>query len=180
MIISLRGPSGAGKSTLARAVFMQYARHKAVHTPGRAKPLYVMHGDSTARVLVVPGHYEIGNGGVDTLGTLDDAYHIARWADNSRYDVLMEGKCMSDGTRHVLELKDEKRDVRVVCLNVDLEECIASVRARGHNISGQSIAKTARKVANNMEEFKCRGIQTFSGSRQQCLEEVRRWLGLSS
>lgn len=181
MIISLRGASGAGKTTLVRAILMKYSFHKERFEEGRKKPYYVIHGGVDIRKnLVVPGHYDIGNGGVDTLKSLDDAYDIARWADGAmKYHVLMEGKCMSDGTTHVLALAEEKRDVRVVHINTDVPSCVASVRQRGHNIAEASIIKTSRKVAANMETFKCKGIQTFSGNREDCLTTVASWLGLS-
>lgn len=186
MIISLRGASGSGKSTLARAIFTAYQRHRYRYKEGRKQPFYTVHGGGSVKGvtsltnLVVPGHYEIANGGVDTLKSLDDAYHIARWADDMRYHCLMEGKCMSDGTSHVAALAHEKRDVRVVHVDEPLERCYESVRQRGHNIARHSIEKTHRKIAVNMETFKCIStIQTFSGNREECLMEVRKWLGLS-
>lgn len=180
MIISLRGASGSGKSTLARTIFMQYQRHRMRYEEGRKKPYYVIHGRDGTTNLVVPGHYEIDNGGVDTLRSLDAAYDIARWADTAmRYNVLMEGKCMSDGTTHVARLQHEKRDVRVVHVATQFSECVASVRARGHRIADATIAKTILKVQTNMETFKCMKIPTFSGSRDECLRQVQTWLGLS-
>lgn len=181
MIISLRGASGSGKSTIVRAIFMKYQYHRSKFMDGRKKPYYVVHGMNSfeliTKTLVVPGHYEIGNGGVDTLGSLDEAYHIARWADNMRWDVLMEGKCMSDGVPNVAKLHEEHRDIRVVHINTSVAECHASVIKRGHMISRSSIEKTHVKILRNMEQFKCK---TFSGSRTECLHQVQEWLGLST
>lgn len=178
MIISLRGCSGSGKSTLIRAVTSRYARSRLRYMDGRKKPYYVIHGNGTTN-LVVPGHYDIGNGGIDTLRTLDEAYRIARWGDDMRYHVLMEGKCMSDGTSHVAGLQFEKRDVRVVHVNEPIDVCEASVHERGHRIARASIIKTSRKVETNMETFRCMKISTFSGNRDQCLSQVLTWLDLS-
>ena len=139
--------------------------------------MYELHGRTpSGQVLVTPGHYLIGNGGMDTLKTLDDAYRIARWADGCSHDVLMEGKNMSDGVGRVETLHAEKRDVRVVHLDVPVEECIASVRERGHRISEESIRRTDAKVRRDMEKFQCR---IFSGDRAACLAMVVEWLGLS-
>lgn len=176
MIISLRGTSGSGKSTLVRAVIGRYGRHRPVYEGERKRPMYEIHGrNPDGKVLVTPGHYLIGNGGIDTLKSLDDAYRIARWADSCGHDVLMEGKNMSDGATRVDALHAEKRDVRVVFLDVPVEECVASVRARGHSISEASIIKTDAKVRRAMEKFTCR---TFQGDRAQCLRVVLEWLGL--
>lgn len=185
MIISLRGASGSGKTTLAREVMSHYARQRFRYMPGRKNPYYVVHGRDavdairSSHLLVTPGHYDIGNGGVDTLRTLDEAYSIARWADNMRYDVLMEGKCMSDGTPHAAKLHEEGRDIRVVHVDTNVNTCCESVHLRGHKIARASIEKTNRKVLANMEQFRCMKIQTFSGSRTECLLQVREWLVLS-
>jgi hypothetical protein len=175
MIISLRGTSGSGKSHLVRAVTNHYARHRNVFTDGRSRPMYTIHGrNRNGGVLVTPGHYLIANGGVDTLPSLDEAYRIARWAAGCGHDVLMEGKNMSDGVKHAHALHADKIDIRVVLLNTPVEECIASVRSRGHNISPASIEKTAAKVRRDFDKFECR---KFTGDRQQCLEKVTEWLG---
>ena len=177
MIISLRGTSGSGKSHLVRSVTSRYERHREWHKDGRLKPYYVTHGRSaTGRVLVVPGHYEIANGGIDTIKTLDEAYSIVRWAARQDFDVLMEGKNMSDGVGHIHGLMCEKFDCRVVHLDVPVEQCIESVRERGHNIAEHSIRKTDAKVRRDMEKFTCK---TFSGNREMCLSRVLEWLGLS-
>src|SRR6266576_2151350 len=156
MIISLRGTSGSGKSHLVRQVTNRYERHREWHKLGRVKPYYVVHGrNPRGRCLVVPGHYEIANGGVDTLKTLDDAYSIAQWAARQEFDVLMEGKNMSDGVGHVNGLMCEKFDVRVVHIDEPIEQCVQSVRARGHSISEHSIQRTDAKVKRDMEKFTC-------------------------
>lgn len=176
MIISLRGTSGSGKSTLVRHVTARYERRRDVHEHGRKRPMYSIHGrNPQGRCLVVPGHYEIANGGIDTLHTLEDAYRIARWGALQDHDVLMEGKNMSDGPKHVEALMAEGLDVRVVLLDVPLKRCIASVRERGHNIAEASITKTDAKVRRDFEKFTC---TKYKGSREACLAQVKEWLGL--
>ena len=177
MIISLRGTSGSGKSHLVRDVVARYGRTRLVYRPGRKRPYYSIHGRSpSGNCLIVPGHYEIANGGVDTLDSLDLAYAIARWGGRCRHDVLMEGKNMSDGTYQLEHMVSEELDCRVVHLDVEIELCISSVRERGHRISEASIRKTDAKVRRDMGRFTCR---TFSGDRAQCLATVLEWLGLS-
>lgn len=177
VIISLRGTSGSGKSTMVRDVVSRYARHREWYEDGRKKPLYTVHGrNRRGNCLVVPGHYEIANGGIDTLRTMDDAYRIARWANGQAFDVLMEGKNMSDGVYNLNELITDGLDCRVVHIDIPIEEAIISVRERGHSISEDSIRKTDAKVRRDMEKFTCK---TFSGDRDQCLSRVLEWLGLS-
>jgi predicted kinase len=183
MIISLRGTSGAGKSHLARSIFEQYQTHREIGAEGRHRPLYTLHGrllpDGIGRrTLMVPGHYLIANGGIDTLSTLDEAYGLARWANGLGHDVLMEGKCMSDGAARIVERARAGADARVVHINTPLEECVASVRARGHMISPQSIEKTYRKVERDIEAILAAGLRVFVGDRAQCKREIEGWLGL--
>ena len=175
MIISLRGTSGSGKSTLVRTIVDLYDRHRDVYTSGRTKPYYTFHGrNPRGRVLVTPGHYQIANGGIDTLPSLDAAYQIARWAAKCGHDVLMEGKNMSDGLVKVNELMAGKFDIRLVFINEPLEKCVASVRERGHKISDASIKKTMTKVHRDMGAF---DGKAFIGNREQCFETVKGWLG---
>lgn len=182
MIISLRGPSGAGKSTLTRAVFQQYQRHKNSFVPGRKNAYYTVHGKPGLTNLVIPGHYEIANGGIDTLKTLNEGYNIARWADGIRFHALIEGKCMSDGVTHLTALIREGREVKVVHIDTSVDECIASVQQRGHSIAAESIIKTDRKVRHNIEALRTcdsKKLEIFSGPRTACLLRVQEWLGLS-
>jgi energy-coupling factor transporter ATP-binding protein EcfA2 len=174
MIISLRGTSGSGKSHLVRRITGLYGQHRDVFTEGRKKPLYTLHGrNELGKCLVTPGHYLIANGGMDTLPSLDEAYRIARWAERQGHDVLMEGKNMSDGTKHVNALVAEKFDVRVVVLNTDIANCVRAVKARGHDISQKSIEKTAAKVQRDITSFHC---ETVVGDRNSCFKVIARWL----
>lgn len=175
MIISLRGTSGSGKSHLVRRIVALYSQHRAKFQDGRMKPLYELHGrNREGRVLVTPGHYEIANGGIDTLSSLDDAYRIAKWGHAQGHDVLMEGKNMSDGVKFVDELHTIGTDVRVVVLMTPVEECVASVRARGHRIAATSIEKTARKIAQDALKFLC---PVHLCTRDEAYDLVREWLG---
>jgi hypothetical protein len=183
MIISLRGTSGAGKSTLARAIFEQYETKREIGQEGRRQPMYALHGrllpDGIGRrTLMVPGHYKIANGGIDTLETLEEAYGLVRWANGLGHDVLMEGKCMSDGAARIIERARAGADARVVHINTPLSECIESVRNRGHNISPISIEKTYRKVERDIETIIEAGLRVFVGDRAQCRREIETWLGL--
>lgn len=171
MIISLRGTSGAGKSHLARRVMDGYARSRPVHVIGRQKPQYTIFTDKGRPPLAVLGHYEIKNGGVDTLPHLGAAYLLA--VDlYPMYHVLMEGKNMSDGVTHAFDLRD-KHDVRIVYINTKIEDCINSVRQRGHNIAERSIIRTHRKVQRDIKRFSEIGMSVFQGDRDECFHYVR-------
>lgn len=176
MIISLRGTSGSGKSHLVRQVVGLYERHRPVMLDGRLKPYYEIHGrNPLGKCLVTPGHYQIANGGIDTLATLDQAYRIATWAERQGHDVLMEGKNMSDGVKNVNALVDEGLSVCVVVINTDVSLCVKSVRERGHKIAEKSIQRTHAKVMRDSANFHC---ETVIGDRQSCLEHICRLLNI--
>lgn len=178
MIISLRGTSGSGKSTLVRRITALYdGGGLPVYVDGRRRAYFTVHARA-GRSLVVPGHYDIANGGIDTLGSLDEAYEIARQADSEGKDVLMEGKNMSDGPPHALNLwRLEGRDVRVVHILEPVAQCVASVRRRGHSISEETIQRTHEKCLRDVATFRCHGMpHVEQGPREQCFETVRRWL----
>lgn len=180
MIISLRGTSGSGKSTLVRKITALYGDGGTpIHVDGRRKAYYTVHERDRGRALVVPGHYEIANGGIDTLPSLDAAYEIARIADIEGHDVLMEGKNMSDGPPHALALWREGRDVRIVHVHEPLARCVDSVRRRGHAIAETTIEHVMHKCEKDAVTFRVMGMPYVQQApRGRCLEIVREWLCL--
>ncbi len=179
MIISLRGTSGSGKSSLVRSITSHYEGGGVpFYVDGRKNCYYTIwtRPGGKGPSLMVPGHYNIANGGIDTLKTLDEAYALAREFDDRGHDVLMEGKNMSDGTRRLLALHAERRDARVVHLDVSPARCLESVRARGHDIALFSIRKTYEKCKRDMRKFQAADVTTYSGSRPQTNDRVREWL----
>ncbi len=174
MIISLRGTNGSGKSTLVRRLMMCYDEKKEVFSYGRLKPSgYVL--TKGTRKLYIPGHYEIANGGVDTLKDLDEAYDLIAAYDGIGYDVIYEGKNMSDGVKRVrMNFKPEQ--VTLIAISTPVQECVASVRARGHRIKEETIMKLADKVAKNMIVFEALGFQTYELTRDEALAKCRELL----
>ena len=180
MIISLRGTSGSGKSTLVRKITaLCEGGGVPHHVDGRRKAYYTTHDRPDNKTLAVIGHYEIHNGGVDTLKTIDEAYTLARKLDHDGCDVLMEGKCMSDGQKWALETWRDGFDFRVAHLNTPVRLCVSGVRERGHSIAEHSIQRTYDKVARDVAEFQEAGMpHVASGSRADIYAKVREWLGL--
>ena len=171
MIISLRGTSGAGKSHLVRRIMELYPNAHPEFVEFRAKPLYTVH---SGRVAIL-GHYEIANGGVDTIRRLGEAYALASDL-YMRYHVLMEGKNMSDGVKQVMALTGKGYDIHVVHIDTPVDKCIESVRSRGHSIAERSIIRTHRKVLNDLLFFRKYKVNVFQGSRDECFEYVKELL----
>lgn len=177
MIISLRGTNGAGKSTIVRAVMKLYdSREQVLYDPPRRRPLGYLCKWEGATPLFVAGHYEIANGGVDTLRSLDETYAMIRERDDAGRHVLYEGKNMSDGARRLLELSGEGRRVVVVLIDHPVDECESAVRARGHNISTKTIRRLHVKSEKDYQRFQEAGVTCFRLSRSKALAQVRELL----
>jgi predicted kinase len=180
VIISLRGTNGAGKSTLVRAVVARYAQHEDLTTPGRRRPvgrLWRRQGPGVG--LFVLGHYEIANGGVDTLRSLDEAYEMIERYAAQGCDVLYEGKNMSDGPARLLQLHARGRDCHAVLLDLPLQRCVASVRARGHSIKESTIARLHAKSRRDCEALGRAGVHVLiHDNRDGALESVLQLLRL--
>jgi ABC-type dipeptide/oligopeptide/nickel transport system ATPase component len=186
MIISIRGTSGSGKSHLARRIMAMYPGQQDVMAPKRKKPIMSVftRDPPTGAILVVLGHYQIANGGIDTIGDLNDVYNTIRTVASTSIttgamDVLYEGMNMGDGTTNFMQLVREGHDARIVHLTTPLEQCVEGVRARGHKIAAASIEKTMRKVDSNVKTFRALRVpNVFAGDREACFNAIKWWLKL--
>jgi hypothetical protein len=177
MIVFIRGTNGAGKSTIVRRVkemFDEVTQIEYPH-PHKKRPMgYVcLKGP---RQLFIPGHYEIGNGGIDTLPSLDYAYEMITKHHEIGLDVLAEGKNLSDGVARLLKLHHGGADVRVVFLKVPLATCIASVRKRGHKIKENTIRMLHERSGRDLERLKKAGVTVTADSRRIAEERIAKWL----
>ncbi len=171
MIISLRGTNGAGKSTIVRTLMKDYPERHEIRMIGRRKPIGYRLSHPGLKDVFVPGHYEIANGGIDTLRDLEEAYDMIEEYDKIGCHVIYEGKNTSDGTARIRRFTKEQ--VIVVVITHPVEACIASVRARGHSIREETIHRVSRKVLNDAGELAHEGFSVFRLNRQDALEKCR-------
>lgn len=173
MIISLRGTNGAGKSTIIRTLMKDFSDRVEIRYPGRRKPVGYQLSHGNVR-LFVPGHYEIANGGIDTLSNIDEAYEMIINADKTGWNVIYEGKNLSDGVSRFQSLPTN--DKLVIVLTHPVELCIHSVRERGHRIREETIRNIYEKTIRDVREFEKLGISVFNASREEALDLCRRML----
>lgn len=179
MIISLRGTNGSGKSTIVREVMRLYWNRIEIQYPGRRKPTgYVLRPRQVSgRNLFVPGHYEIANGGVDTLPDLPTAYDLIKKHHLLGMNVLYEGKNMSDGVTHILGIMQENKPaIHVALIDEPVKKCVAAVRERGHKIKVETIEKLHAKSRRDCDALEKQGVTVFRGNRAAVLRQVREWL----
>lgn len=129
------------------------------------------------KTLFVPGHYEIANGGIDTLPHLSIAYDlIAKHHNNS--DVLFEGKNFTDRGKHLIKMLKDDVDVRVIFLDHPLDDCIASVRKRGHKIKNETIESLYKKCQDDFKTMYRHSMVCLYLTREQTLQQICKWLSL--
>lgn len=172
MIINLRGTNGAGKSTIVHAMLQRFTK-RSIYITGRRKPLGYILNDN----VFILGHYEIKNGGMDTIKSLDEAYAIINEYATNAYDVLYEGKNMSDNPTRLIELSG-REEVHVIIIDHPVEECIHAVRERGHRIAEATIRRLAAKTDREILTFITNNIPVHVEPRQEAFELCLELLGL--
>jgi len=180
MIINLRGTNGAGKSTIVRKIIDSHETVTQIEYPpefGRKlRPMgYLCAVDN--RRLFVPGHYEIANGGVDTIQDLDYTYKLILEHHGWGANVLYEGMNFTDNIKRIVILNDYV-DIRVVFISLPLAECIESVRARGHKIKESSIAAIFNKNQKEIKILEEKRVPYILASREAALDTIKQWLEL--
>lgn len=176
MIVSLRGTNGAGKSTLVRNIMKMYQDIEASFEEGRRKPIGYKLFSSDLPPLFVPGHYEIGNGGIDTIRDLNMVYNLIRLYDRRGFHVLYEGKNMTDGFNRVSQLP--KCHTEIVVIDHSVTDCVRSVRLRGHIIREKTIHIIHEKVMRDAEKLRLEGFSVSVLDRalafEKCCEILKR------
>lgn len=170
VIISLRGTNGAGKSTIVRTLMERLGvdNREEIRVHWRRKPLGYLYRDAVTSGLFIPGHYEIANGGVDTVESLESAYDLIRLYSGRGFNVIYEGKNMSDGPKWVRLI--DPSEITLVHVELPVEDCIAAVRARGHSIKEETIRRLFDKTIKDMATLESEGYRVYRGDRKSCLE----------
>jgi len=175
MIVSLRGTNGSGKSTIIRSVMKMYEIVEPIRVPDRRKPIGYKLDIPTS--LYIPGHYEIANGGIDTLKSLDEAYDLIRHHHDAGFNVLYEGKNRTDGATRLM--KFDPCEVTIIIVDHPVHLCVESVRARGHAIKVETIEAIARKTTAQERIFTEAGYTVHRLGREdalsKCADIVASW-----
>lgn len=167
MIVSVRGASGSGKTTLVRRV-MDCCEVL------RADDGYILSkGDG---LIFVPGDYERINGGLDSMRDIETAYALAEHYHCHGMDVLMEGRGHEDGTKALLELRDEGLPVSAALIVEPLADCVAAVKKRGYYIPPPAIRRMVERCEIHHLTFSQERIPCFAGNREAVFQQVLKWL----
>jgi hypothetical protein len=132
MIINIRGGGGSGKSTLIKTILDRAVSRIPIMEHGCKQPLcYRVALAPGGHTVAVLGHYEIACGGCDTISPVSRIWTLVEAAASLGHHVLFEGRMLSADVSHTAELNRTFPGlVRVVGLQVSLEQCLASTNAR--------------------------------------------------
>lgn len=179
MIINIRGSNGAGKSTIVRKIMERHETITQIEYPAEARKLrpmgYLCACDN--RRLFIPGHYEIANGGIDTIQDLDLTYKLILEHHGWGANVIYEGMNFTDHVRRIV-IMHQYVEVRVMFIDLPLEDCIKSVRARGHKIQEKTIEQLFKKAIKDKAILVNAGVPCFTASREDAFNEIKTWLEL--
>jgi hypothetical protein len=180
MMIFLRGTNGSGKSTIVRTVMENYEKITTLKYPkhmDKKVPMgYIC--SHNHRKLFIPGHYQIANGGIDTMPNLEFAYQMISKYHKSGLDTLGEGKNFNDGIQRIVTLHSKNFDVKVLFIDHPLLACIDAVKERGHSINHNTIVRLADKCEKEYASMRRIGVPCVSLPRAEALDQVKQWLGL--
>jgi gamma-glutamyl phosphate reductase len=91
--------------------------------------------------------------------------------------VICEGKNQSADVKFITEFSS---NTLVIHLLTPLEECIASVRSRGHTLSEASIERTYHKCQRDLKKLRSAGVEVLEFSRAEALWYIRKRVTLWS
>jgi ABC-type cobalamin/Fe3+-siderophores transport system ATPase subunit len=180
MIINLRGTNGSGKSALVRTIMSLYPTVTQIAYPEaehKRRPMGYICRKGVNR-LFIPGHYEIANGGIDTLPSLNYAYDLILKHHEFAADVLFEGKNLTDNIERLLIMHQAKLDISVIFINLSVADCIKAVRARGHAIQEKTIEAIDKKCKKEFATLSKAGVKCLQLGRAEALKTVAHWLDL--
>jgi hypothetical protein len=193
MIIQIRGTSGSGKTTIVKQIMELYDKPiRKCFRQGRKQPLYyrLTHPNKGPELAVI-GHYETKCGGCDTISTPGQSYPIIFDTIRRNYlehrDVLFEGLLISGDVRWTKELKDS--GLRIIELDVSLEECLASVNERRRQrlekagkefvpVNPNNTTVKHKLITRSCNLLKEHGIPVERLSRKEAIDKIIEWLNL--
>lgn len=185
MIVNLRGTSGSGKTFLTEKLLRFYERSGkndgAICDGGRVV------GEHRGRKLAVL-HCDLIHG-------YNHCFDLVRRAAEQFEHVLFEGLIVSEEWKRTLQLHLDGLALVVVRLDVDIELCLAGVRARRGESGGKSLGLFPEKEAKGaLDEENTRrrvsvieracdklsdaGVCVLSGDRDRALGYAEETLGL--
>jgi predicted ABC-type ATPase len=178
MIINIRGINGAGKSTLVREIMSRYSSVIAMQYPeemNKRKPMGYICKHHDKRLFIL-GHYEIKNGGMDTLPSKEFAYKLVLSHHEFGADVLFEGMNWQDNIKNLVWLHQQGLDVRVMFIDISIKKAIQSVHDRGHDIAERTFEKLYKKTNKQFADLGLAGVYCVKQDRATALNTVVDWL----
>ena len=170
MIIRILGGNGAGKSHIVHQVLKLYSDKSDY-------PDYIQcegNRDGLQNVMV-PGHYRIPNGGMDTIPSgkrLASAYANIEEHVRAGWHVLCEVSSQKDKAARMIDMHRRDIQIRPRLLSESDDLRVQSVRSRGHNIREDLIRKSGRLAEAIARDFAAAGVPILTLSRAGAFARV--------
>lgn len=184
MIINIRGTSGSGKSTLVRKIVALYDEKQPVFEEGRKQPISYLYTRKQGKPLAVIGHYETACGGCDTITSTDHTFDLVR-KNHENCDVIFEGLLISADVNRINKLHQEGYPVKVVALDLPLEECLNSVNERRRakkpdapDVNPKNTKSKHQGVKQSLKRLHEAGVPAIAVGREEAFNFIKQELGL--
>lgn len=189
------GNHGSGKSTLVSKIADAYESINLVTDARKLtrQPVIMECSSADRHGLAVIGNYQMGNtSGIDSgrfAGRMDEIISWVEEYQDNGWNVLLEGMLVASMWRRFVDMKEAGRNVKVVCLDVSVEECAISVahrkttspRRSKHTDSPVNVTTLKNKqtsVLSAYNQFVGAGVPVVIATRESAERELRRILGL--
>ena len=153
---------------------MEHFTLEPVYRPPRKKPLY--YKDDVHHLTVV-GHYESPCGGGDTIGSARQVAELIQELVLWKHTIA-EGLLLSEDVKHSLLMKD----LRVIFLHVDVEQCLANIRKRRAEVGNEKELneKNTRGRVPTIERARVKlnqaGVPCYRLTGDQAVKQILRWI----
>lgn len=167
MIVFIIGGHGSGKTTLVRSVMknMRPIEHK-----DRKYPL----GYVDDKKFVV-GHYEIKNGGADTVRPLDFLKKTIETYARQGKHVIVDGIGQAGIDKYVGPLI-VKHGGAVLHLTTSVEDCAKGIKARGHKLSLPGVQRGHARAAGLARRLAVMGCNVLPVTRTMAPRKLKELL----
>jgi hypothetical protein len=170
MIVRVAGGNGAGKSHVVHRVIAMYE-----HRTLARDQLLLEKGTDGLQNTFVPGHYNIVNGGLDTVPSgarLAEMRERMRRHAEAGWHVLYEVSSQKEGSAWMLEMLRAGHACRHVLLSTSDDDRVLGVRGRGHGIREDLIRASGRRAERLTMELCIGGVPILVLSREAAFRRV--------
>lgn len=167
MIVFVIGGHGSGKTTAVRSVMQGLV---PISVSGRKYPI----GYESDKLFVV-GHYEIKNGGADTVRPLSLLQKTIDKHAKAGRKVVVDGIGQAGIDKYMVPLM-RKHGGLVLYIETDVKDCERGIKDRGHKLSRDGVRRGWTRAANMAKRMEEQGIKVTRCTRANVSRKLKESL----